>query len=147
MAGAGGVVRRHGCGHGWGHGWGHRRTHRAAPAAGAGRRRGRRQRRGCRRARRLRAHRRHRRHRRPHHRPAGDRDVDGHGWLPGDAGSAFWLGRAAVQAALAALAAIEGHREPTALLAAVTAALLPEAPADGLRNAIIVAAHAEPRLR
>lgn len=42
------------------------------------------------------------------------------------------------------MAAIEGHREPTALLAAVTAALLPEAPADGLRNAIIVAAHAEP---
>jgi N-acetylglucosamine kinase-like BadF-type ATPase len=69
--------------------------------------------------------------------------VDGHGWLLGDAGSAFWLGRAAVRAALAA---IEGHREPTALLAAVTAALLPAEPADGrgIRGALIAAVHAEP---
>jgi len=68
--------------------------------------------------------------------------VDGHGWLLGDTGSAFWLGRAAVQAALAA---VEGHRVPTALLGAVTAALLPEGPRDGdLREAIIGAVHAEP---
>lgn len=71
--------------------------------------------------------------------------VDGHGWLLGDAGSAFWLGREAVRAALAA---IEGHREPTALLAAVTAALLPDGPVDGvhggLRGAVVAAVHARP---
>jgi glucosamine kinase len=47
--------------------------------------------------------------------------TDGHGWLVGDVGSAFWLGRRAVRAALAAL---DGRRTPTALLPAVTAALL-----------------------
>ncbi|MGI5128612.1 N-acetylglucosamine kinase [Pseudonocardia sp. CA-107938] len=68
--------------------------------------------------------------------------VDGHGWLLGDTGSAFWLGRAAVQAALAAL---EDRRVPTALLPAVTAALLPRgAPAAELRGAIIAAVHAGP---
>ena len=68
--------------------------------------------------------------------------VDGHGWLLGDTGSAFWLGRAAVRAALAA---VEGHREPTALLAAVAASLLPPGSAEnGIRNALIAAVHAEP---
>jgi N-acetylglucosamine kinase-like BadF-type ATPase len=69
--------------------------------------------------------------------------VDGHGWLLGDTGSAFWLGRAAVQAALAA---IEGRRVPTALLATVTAALLPQGRPAGvdLREAIITAVHAAP---
>lgn len=52
--------------------------------------------------------------------------TDGHGWLVGDVGSAFWLGRRAVRAALAAL---DGRRTPTALLPAVTAALL-GAPVD-----------------
>jgi N-acetylglucosamine kinase-like BadF-type ATPase len=69
--------------------------------------------------------------------------VDGHGWLLGDTGSAFWLGRAAAQAALAAA---EGRRVPTALLAAVTAALLPTGLPAGvdLRESIIGAVHAEP---
>jgi len=69
--------------------------------------------------------------------------VDGHGWLLGDTGSAFWLGRAAVQAALGAA---EGRRVPTALLATVTAALLPDGLPAGvdIREALILAAHADP---
>jgi N-acetylglucosamine kinase-like BadF-type ATPase len=69
--------------------------------------------------------------------------VDGHGWLLGDTGSAFWLGRAAAQAALAA---VEGRRVPTALLATVTEALLLEGRPAGvdLREAIITAVHAAP---
>lgn len=47
--------------------------------------------------------------------------VDGHGWLLGDTGSAFWLGRAAVRAALAAL---DGRQAATALLPAVAQVLL-----------------------
>jgi N-acetylglucosamine kinase-like BadF-type ATPase len=38
-----------------------------------------------------------------------DRSADGHGWLLGDAGSGFWLGREAVRRALADL---DSHREP-----------------------------------
>lgn len=66
--------------------------------------------------------------------------VDGHGWLLGDRGSAFWLGRNAVRAALAAL---DGRQETTVLLPAVTEALL-GAPEAGPRTAerIIEVAHA-----
>jgi N-acetylglucosamine kinase-like BadF-type ATPase len=47
------------------------------------------------------------------------RAADGHGWLLGDEGSAFWLGREAVRACLAAG---EESGRPTALRAAVAAA-------------------------
>jgi hypothetical protein len=42
--------------------------------------------------------------------------IDGHGWLVGDDGSGFWLGRQAVRAVLAEL---DGRGEPTLLRAAV----------------------------
>jgi glucosamine kinase len=71
--------------------------------------------------------------------------TDGHGWLVGDVGSAFWLGRRAVRAALAAL---DGRRTPTALLPAVTAALLGapvDAPERGVTaERIVHAVHAAP---
>ncbi|MEJ3654421.1 BadF/BadG/BcrA/BcrD ATPase family protein [Actinomycetes bacterium KLBMP 9759] len=75
--------------------------------------------------------------------------IDGHGWLLGDIGSAFWLGREAV---LAALAALDTRREATSLLPAVTAALLdtpavaPDSPATGmrLRELIVAVVAAEP---
>lgn len=47
--------------------------------------------------------------------------VDGHGWLLGDAGSGFWIGRRAVRAVLRAL---DGRGRWTVLVPAVTAALL-----------------------
>ncbi|WP_246274876.1 BadF/BadG/BcrA/BcrD ATPase family protein [Phytohabitans houttuyneae] len=54
-----------------------------------------------------------------------DRVSDGHGWLLGDAGSGFWLGREAVRATLAAMDA--GH--PLGHLAtAVVETLMPRAP-------------------
>ena len=46
--------------------------------------------------------------------------VDGHGWLLGDDGSGFWLGR---QAARAVLAELDGRGEPTMLRYSVLAAL------------------------
>lgn len=49
------------------------------------------------------------------------RVVDGHGWLLGDAGSGFWLGREAVRAALAE---IDGNGPTTALRPVVGEALL-----------------------
>lgn len=56
------------------------------------------------------------------------RRCDGYGWLLGDEGSAVWLGREAVRAALAAR---DGRGEPTALADAVPRALLgPAAPRD-----------------
>lgn len=66
--------------------------------------------------------------------------VDGHGWLLGDRGSAFWLGRCAARAALAAL---DGRQEKTVLLAAVTEALL-GTPRSGAGTAeqIVTAVHA-----
>lgn len=75
--------------------------------------------------------------------------TDGHGWLVGDVGSAFWLGRRAVRAALAAL---DGRRRPTALLRGVTAALLGAdgaAPADRaaareVQERLVDAVHREP---
>lgn len=47
--------------------------------------------------------------------------VDGHGWLLGDAGSGFWLGRSAVRAALAEL---DARRIPTSLTETVVRELL-----------------------
>ncbi|MFC4945970.1 N-acetylglucosamine kinase [Pseudonocardia sp. GCM10023141] len=73
--------------------------------------------------------------------------VDGHGWLLGDTGSGFWLGRRAVQAALAAL---DGRRVPTALLPAVTGELLgtpatgPVRPGSGTIERLVEAVHAAP---
>lgn len=46
--------------------------------------------------------------------------VDGHGWLVGDDGSGFWLGRQAVRAVLSEL---DGRGEPTALRYAVLATM------------------------
>jgi glucosamine kinase len=46
--------------------------------------------------------------------------VDGHGWLVGDDGSGFWLGREAVRAVLAEL---DGRGEPTSLRQPVLAAM------------------------
>jgi len=54
-----------------------------------------------------------------------DRVSDGHGWLLGDAGSGFWLGREAVRATLAAM---DASRPLGRLSRAVVAALL--GPAD-----------------
>jgi glucosamine kinase len=48
------------------------------------------------------------------------RTVDGNGWLLGDDGGGFWLGRQAVRAVLAAL---EGHGAPTSMIDPVAAAL------------------------
>jgi N-acetylglucosamine kinase-like BadF-type ATPase len=71
--------------------------------------------------------------------------ADGNGWLLGDDGSGLWLGREAVRAALAA---IDGRGAPTALLPAVTGALLgtPLAPDVGREGAerVVAAVHGEP---
>jgi N-acetylglucosamine kinase-like BadF-type ATPase len=50
-----------------------------------------------------------------------DRVADGHGWLLGDAGSGFWLGRQAVRVALADL---DAHAEPGPLSSLVLTELL-----------------------
>lgn len=50
--------------------------------------------------------------------------IGGHGWLLGDEGSAFWLGREAVRETLRALEIGEGTRDP--LYASVMTELLPE---------------------
>ena len=50
-----------------------------------------------------------------------DRVADGHGWLLGDAGSGFWLGREAVRHTLADL---DTHRTPSRLSALVLTELL-----------------------
>jgi glucosamine kinase len=56
------------------------------------------------------------------------RRADGYGWLVGDEGSAVWLGREAVRAALAAY---DGRGAPTILADTVPYALLPDTlPAD-----------------
>ncbi|GAA4852841.1 N-acetylglucosamine kinase [Saccharopolyspora rosea] len=71
--------------------------------------------------------------------------ADGYGWLLGDEGSAFWLGREAVRAALRAVA----HDEPRgALVSAVLARLAPATgePAE-LRRQLITAVNAEPPIR
>jgi N-acetylglucosamine kinase-like BadF-type ATPase len=71
--------------------------------------------------------------------------ADANGWLLGDDGSGFWLGREAVRAALAAL---DGRGAPTALLPAVTGALLgaplpPDAGRPGAER-VVAAVHGEP---
>ncbi|MBV9846648.1 MAG: hypothetical protein JOZ47_16500 [Kutzneria sp.] len=60
------------------------------------------------------------------------RHVDGDGWLLGDDGSGFWLGRQAVRAALAQL---DGRGAPTALLGTVAEALDAEPSTHALRTA------------
>lgn len=70
--------------------------------------------------------------------------ADGHGWLLGDDGSGFWLGRQAVRAALAAL---DGRGPATALLDAVLAhyGLPPDgAAAQDAAEGVVVAAHTRP---
>lgn len=69
--------------------------------------------------------------------------VDGHGWLLGDLGSGFWLGREAVRAALAAL---EERGPATPLTTAVLGALVGrDAPADprAAVAAVIARVHAD----
>jgi N-acetylglucosamine kinase-like BadF-type ATPase len=75
--------------------------------------------------------------------------ADGHGWLLGDDGSGFWLGRQAVRAALAAL---DGRGRGTALLDAVLAhyglprdGLPPDgAAAQDVAEGVVLAAYARP---
>ena len=61
------------------------------------------------------------------------RHVDGYGWLLGDDGSGFWLGREAVRAALAEL---DGRGAATALTGRVAAALGVEPAVDPLVAAV-----------
>ena len=84
------------------------------------------------------------------------RTADGHGWLLGDDGSGFWLGREAVRAALRTLDAGE---PPGPLAGAVLRALdapdpaeeaLPAGygcPADRRRDRVIEAVHSRPGVR
>jgi glucosamine kinase len=65
------------------------------------------------------------------------RFVDGNGWLLGDDGGGFWIGRQAVRAVLAAL---DGSGEPTALVDQLARAWA-IAPS---RDAVLAAAYAEP---
>jgi len=70
--------------------------------------------------------------------------ADGLGWLLGDEGSAYWLGREAVRASIAA---IGGTGPPTALTGAVSEALLdgpPPTPPPRHRSALIRAVNARP---
>jgi glucosamine kinase len=60
------------------------------------------------------------------------RHVDGHGWLLGDDGSGFWLGRESLRACLAHL---DGRGRPTALTQPVLRALGVERPAVDLTSA------------
>jgi glucosamine kinase len=73
------------------------------------------------------------------------RTADGHGWLLGDDGSGFWLGREAVRAALHALDAGE---PPGRLAASVLRALDAAGPGfggpDRRRDRIIQAVHSRP---
>lgn len=66
----------------------------------------------------------------------------GYGWLLGDDGSAFWLGREAVRATLAAL---DRGSTPTGLTAAVPRRLLPDA--EPQRRKLISAVTAQPPIR
>ncbi|GHF75375.1 N-acetylglucosamine kinase [Streptomyces thermodiastaticus] len=76
--------------------------------------------------------------------------ADGNGWLLGDSGSGFWLGREAVRSALASL---DGRGAPTALTPAVLAHYLGEmapdepatpAAAQRLRDRLVRAVHERP---
>jgi glucosamine kinase len=73
-----------------------------------------------------------------------DATSDGLGWLLGDEGSAYWLGREAVRASIAAIC---GTGPPTALTRAVSDALLdgpPPTPPYRHRSALIRAVNAQP---
>nr|WP_281386821.1 BadF/BadG/BcrA/BcrD ATPase family protein [Jiangella mangrovi] len=70
--------------------------------------------------------------------------IDGHGWLLGDFGSGFWLGREAV---LSTLAALDRGVLPGPLGDAVVQALLGRsvvAPARDVTNDIVLAVHSRP---
>ncbi|WP_200948440.1 N-acetylglucosamine kinase [Kitasatospora sp. Root107] len=72
------------------------------------------------------------------------RTADGHGWLLGDRGSGYWLGRAAVASALAA----NDRGELDGLAAQVIHALAgPHPPGPRVRSALITAAHADAPVR
>jgi glucosamine kinase len=72
--------------------------------------------------------------------------VDGWGWLLGDEGSAYWIGREAVRATLRCLQAEE---RPGPLAEAVLTEALPDLSTVGHRtmNRLIAAANAEPPIR
>ncbi|MGH3741512.1 MAG: N-acetylglucosamine kinase, partial [Micromonosporaceae bacterium] len=75
------------------------------------------------------------------------RTADGHGWLLGDLGSGFWLGREAVRAALGYLDGWAPHSELTGL---VLRELLGEAsppPSRDLVNTLINKVRSEPEVR
>jgi N-acetylglucosamine kinase-like BadF-type ATPase len=61
------------------------------------------------------------------------RHVDGHGWLLGDEGSGYWLGRETVRAVLALL---DGRGRPTALADALSQALDVPVDVEALRMAV-----------
>ncbi|MBB4951603.1 N-acetylglucosamine kinase-like BadF-type ATPase [Kitasatospora gansuensis] len=72
------------------------------------------------------------------------RTADGHGWLLGDRGSGYWLGRAAVETALAA----NDRGELDGLAAQVVRTLAgPHPPGPRARSAVIAAAHADAPVR
>ncbi|MFD0574483.1 BadF/BadG/BcrA/BcrD ATPase family protein [Kitasatospora gansuensis] len=72
------------------------------------------------------------------------RTADGHGWLLGDRGSGYWLGRAAVETALAA----NDRGELDGLAAQVVRTLVgPHPPGPRARSAVIAAAHADAPVR
>ncbi|BFV60984.1 BadF/BadG/BcrA/BcrD ATPase family protein [Kitasatospora sp. CMC57] len=72
------------------------------------------------------------------------RTADGHGWLLGDRGSGYWLGRAAVETALAA----NDRGELDGLAAQVVHTLAgPQPPGRRTRAALIAAAHADAPVR
>ncbi len=72
--------------------------------------------------------------------------ADGLGWLLGDEGSAYWIGREALRAVLAE---VGGVGAPSILRAEVCGALLGRAPGDAMRdrNELINAAAAGPPIR
>lgn len=72
--------------------------------------------------------------------------VGGLGWLLGDEGSAYWIGREAVRTALRQL---QAGAAPGPLSAAVLAEALPDVPADDslLLSRLITAANSEPPIR
>ncbi|MFF0465260.1 N-acetylglucosamine kinase [Streptomyces mexicanus] len=78
--------------------------------------------------------------------------ADGNGWLLGDSGSGFWIGRRAVRSALAAL---DGRGRPTLLTTAVLAHYLGQAAtqapatptaAQDVRDRLVQAVHERPVL-
>ncbi|MER5394313.1 BadF/BadG/BcrA/BcrD ATPase family protein [Saccharopolyspora sp. NPDC002686] len=71
------------------------------------------------------------------------RTVGGYGWLLGDEGSAYWLGREAVRATLAAL---DRGETLHGLTAAVRETLLPDNP-DAQRKQLISAVNSAPPIR